>query len=142
MNDTIVDSSVLAKVVIAEPDSDGADQLFSKILSSGHVLIALDLALVETTNAIWKQWHRQIATAEEARVAQADLLALPLQIEPAINLLPQALELSIRYDLAIYDALFVALSLERKMAAVTADESLCKSLNDDIPTIELLRDWQ
>ena len=58
MKDLILDSSVLAKWVLPEPDSGDALDLISEVLGQGGHLIALDLAYPEVANAIWK-WLRQ-----------------------------------------------------------------------------------
>jgi predicted nucleic acid-binding protein len=46
-----------------------------------------------------------------------------------------------KYDRAVYDALFVALSRDLGVRGVTADEPLYNSVHGDFPDIVLLRDW-
>lgn len=66
MNSVVVlDSSVAVKLVVAEPDSDHADKAIARILSGGGSAVILDIAMVEVTNAIWKQYLRGVATADE-----------------------------------------------------------------------------
>lgn len=67
MSDTVVDSSVVAKWILAEADSDHAERLITEVALKGERLIVLDLAFVEVTNAIWKQYHRGLATPDETR---------------------------------------------------------------------------
>ena len=62
MSDDVVDSSVVAKWIITEPDSSQAQRLVSEVALKGERLIVLDLAFVEVTNAIWKLHHRGRAT--------------------------------------------------------------------------------
>lgn len=57
MSDVVVDSSVVAKWIIAEPDSPQAQRLISEVALKGDRLIVLDLAFVEVANAIWKLHH-------------------------------------------------------------------------------------
>ncbi len=80
--------------------------------------------------------------AEEARRLVGDLLAMPLQVQPANRLLVAALEIAVKYDHTIYDALFVALVHDLGLPGVTADEPLWQAVRADFPTIILLRDWQ
>ncbi|SRR6266852_6077122 len=139
MSDTVIDSSVVTKCVLPEPDSAKAEQLFADIASNGAQPILLDLAYVEVTNAIWKRVHRRIATIEEARQALDDLMQMPVRIEAANRLLKAALEIAAKYDCAVYDALFVALCNDLGLPGVTADEPLFNAVHVDFPNIVLLR---
>ena len=47
MSDVVVDSSVVAKWIITEPDSSQAQRLVSEVALKGERLIVLDLAFVE-----------------------------------------------------------------------------------------------
>jgi predicted nucleic acid-binding protein len=83
MSDTVVDSSVVAKWILAEPDSAHAQRLISEVALKGERLIVLDLAFVEVTNAIWKLHHRGLSTLDEARQLLDKLLQIPVHVEPA-----------------------------------------------------------
>lgn len=141
MSDTVVDSSVIAKWILPEADSPQAQRLLSDIAVAGERLIALDLALVEVTNAIWKRHHRGLATLDEARAFLDDLLHCPVHVESAARLLGPALEIAARYDRAVYDAVFVALCQDMALPGITADEPLYHVVHGDFPQIVLLRDW-
>lgn len=67
----ILDASVAAKLFIAEADSDLAEQL----LTSGHVLTAPDLVLVEVGNALHKAWRRDII--DDAQMDRARCASFP-----------------------------------------------------------------
>jgi predicted nucleic acid-binding protein len=56
MSDTVVDSSVVAKWILPEADSDQAQRLLSE-KAKGDGLIVLDLVFPEVANAIWKRWR-------------------------------------------------------------------------------------
>ena len=139
MSDTVVDSSVVAKCVLPEPDSAKAELLFADIASKGGRPIRLDLAYVEVANAIWKRHHRRIATIDEARQALDDLTQMPVHVEAANRLLKPAFEIAAKYDCAVYDALFVALCNDLGLPGVTADEPLFNAIRLDFPNIVLLR---
>jgi predicted nucleic acid-binding protein len=141
MSDMVVDSSVAAKWVIAEADSGQALRLVSEIAVKGERLFVLDLALIEVGNAIWKQVHRGRITPAEAKGLLAALLQSPVHIEAAHQLLSPAMEIAVKYDRAIYDALFVALAQRHGIQGVTADEALYHAVRADFPEIILLRDW-
>jgi predicted nucleic acid-binding protein len=141
MSDTVVDSSVVAKWILPEPDSADAQRLITDIALRGEQLIVLDLALIEVSNAVWRQYHRRIATLDEARLFLDALIRAPVRIEPATRLLRPALEIAARYERSIYDALFVALCADLGLPGVTADEPLIRALHPDYPNVVLLRDW-
>ena len=139
---TVIDSSVVAKWVLAESDSVLADAIATEAVRTGEPLIVLDIALVEVTNVIWKQHYRGLSTIDEARQALNDLLACPVQVESAQRLLRPALEIAAKYRRAVYDALFVALTQDLDVPGVTADEPLHHAVHADHPHIVLLRNWQ
>src|SRR5579862_4018122 len=105
MSDTIVDSSVVAKWILPEPDSAQAHQLISSAVASGDRLIVLDLAFPEVANAIWKYHRQRQITLVEAREFLGRLSAMPVHVEPATRLLNSSFEIAAKYDRAIYDAL-------------------------------------
>lgn len=141
MSDTVVDSSVVAKWILPEPDSTQAQRLISEVALKGERLIVLDLVFPEVGNAIWKQHHRRIATLDESRQFVDDLFHCPVHVEPAVRLLKPALEIAAEYDRPIYDALFIALADDLALRGVTADEPLYNVIHTDFPQIILLRDW-
>ncbi len=141
MSDTVVDSSVVAKWILPEPDSAQAQRLITDVALKGERLIILDLLFPEVANAIWKRYHRGLATPDEANQFLDDLLRIPVHVEPAVRLLKPAMEIAAKYDRAVYDALFVALTQDLGLPGVTADEPLYKAVHADFPKIILLQNW-
>ena len=141
MNDVVVDSSVVAKWVLAEPDSAHALRLTTEIPAAGGRLVVLDLVLPEVGNAIWKCHRQKAITLDEARKALAELQSFPFHFEPAARLMNQAFEIAVKCDRAFYDALFVALAKDLGVKGVTADEPLYNTTHADFPQIVTLRDW-
>jgi predicted nucleic acid-binding protein len=142
LSDLVVDSSVVAKWVLLEADSADAQLLLAETATHGGLLVVLDLALVEVANAIWKRQLRKLVSTDEARRLLDVLLRLPVQIEPAGALLPQALDIACRHGRAVYDALFVALAEKKGLQGVTADEPLYNIVHSEFPQIMLLRHWR
>jgi predicted nucleic acid-binding protein len=56
-------------------------------------------------------------------------------------LLEPALEIAMKYDRSIYDALFVALAHDLKLPGITSDEPLHHAVATDFPSVVLLRNW-
>ena len=97
--------------------------------------------MAEVTNAIWVRWLRGLIIAPEADGLLSDFLALPLTIVPSRSLLPEALRLSARYRISVYDSLFVASIAADSISGVTAAEPLVHAVKRDFPQIQLLRNW-
>jgi predicted nucleic acid-binding protein len=141
MSDLVVDSSVVAKWILPEPDSTQAQQLIVQAAAAGEQLIAVDLVFPEVANAIWKRHRQQLINLIEARQLLEALVHSPVVVEPAVSLLGSAFEIAAKYDRAIYDAVFVALSQQRDVPGITADEPLFNAVHGDFPRIVLLRDF-
>ena len=141
MADVAIDSSVAAKWVLPESDTAEAQAIVISANQSGSRLLVLDMAMAEVANAIWVRFIRGLITAAEVDELLADFLAMPLEIVPSRHLLTEAIRLSVRYRVAVYDALFVALTATVGVAGVTADEPLVSAVKGDFPQIHLLRDW-
>jgi predicted nucleic acid-binding protein len=141
MPDWSIDSSVVAKWVLPEPDTTLAQQAGAEIRAGGGHLVILDFARIETANAIRTQFHRGRIDEATAKTLFGELRMLATQDEAAARLLPTAFDLALRYGLAVYDALFLALVLDQRTPGLTADEPLWKAVHTDHPQIHLLRDW-
>jgi predicted nucleic acid-binding protein len=141
MSDAVADSSVMAKWVLPEPDSPQAEQFGTGVIQSGGRLIALDSAFGEVANALWVQFHRKRLTAAEVAAQYGLFLNRPLNVAPARPLVSKAIDLATRYDIAVYDALFVALTADLGVPGVTSDEPLYRAVHADHPQIHLLRNW-
>ena len=139
MSAIVVDSCVVVKWIVPEPDSDKARGLLSEAVSAGDELCVLDIAPAEVVNAIWKRQHRGLTTMEEAKGFLEDMGDLPVRVEPSAPLLTAAFEIAVKYDRSVYDALFVALSRKLGVRGVTADEPLFNAIKGDFPNIALLR---
>jgi predicted nucleic acid-binding protein len=139
MSDTVVDSSVVVKWILPEPDSAQAQRLITDVALKGERLIILDLVFPEVANAIWKRYHRGLATFDETNQFLDDLLRIPVHVEPAVRLLKPAMEIAAKYDRAVYDALFVALAQDLGLPGVTADEPLYNVVHADFLQVILLR---
>jgi predicted nucleic acid-binding protein len=141
MNDVVVDSSVVAKWVLPEADSPHALRLTTEVPTAGGRLIVLDLVFAEVVNAVWKNHRLKTITLAEARKALAMLQSISFHVEPAARVLDKAFDIAVKYDRAVYDALFVALAQKLNIRGVTADEPLYNTTHADFPNIVLLRNW-
>lgn len=138
-SDILFDSCVLAKIVISEPDSALAETLVQSLLSQGLTIRVLDLALIEVGNVIWKTWRRKLIDTIEAEEAIKNLMVTQAKVEPALPFLARSLQLAMKYQIAVYDALFVAAVDQWDCRGVTSDATLVQRVQKDFPGIELLK---
>jgi|GEM_PF-1851338 len=136
-------------LVLPEPDSALAHRLVDEVIvASGGRLFALDIAFCEAANVVWKHQTGRAGRAaarlseDDARFVVAELRASPVGVKRSARLLGPALDLAMRYDKTVYDALFVAAADDFNLQAVTTDEPLQLAVKDDFPRVVLLRDWQ
>ena len=141
MNDWLVDTSVLVKWVVPEPDSATALRVAAETASVGGGLYVLDLARIEASNVIWTRLHRRLMTRAEADQAVTLIDQAVVRTISALPLLAKAFPIAAQVDVAVYDALFVAAARELGIGGVTADEPLVRALGSSFPEIRLLRTW-
>ena len=138
----VVDTSVVVKFFLEEPDSDKADALLEDHRLGNVRLIAPDFLLIEFANALWRQTSRGDITeteAEDALTAFLDL-APSLEIVPARGLLREILRACRRYNHAAYEVAFLALAERLRIPFVTADERFYEKVHRHSPAAVFLRD--
>jgi len=75
------------------------------------------------------------------RAAVAKLNRSPVTILDSTPLLGDAFDLAVQFDIAVYDACFVAAVKQLGCLGVTADVPLVRKVGAAYPTIKLLKDW-
>jgi len=126
MKTVVLDASVVVKLFFEEKDSKAAEQC----VAQAEELLAPDLVWVETANVIWKRQRRGDLTADAASDIARSILALPVVIHPAADLVPDALELAMQLDRTVYDCLYLALAVKTKSVMITGDKRLVSALAD------------
>ena len=112
----VVDSSVIAAFILQEPDWEK--------LASYLVGWTLDIAFLETMNAIVKALRRGRIDIEDARLRITALESLKtMNVESTLKLLPRVPELVLDSKLTVYDAAFIVLAQEKMLPLVTLDKT-------------------
>jgi len=126
---SVIDSNVYASVVVK-------DEFYEKCRR--YMLmkkVTLDLAFAEAGNVIWKHMKMGRIKAEDT-VRRAEVLKRLVntsKVYESKDLLVEAVELAVKYDVTVYDALFVALAQRLNDKLVTTDRKLWEKLrNTDI----------
>ena len=112
----VIDSSVIAAFILQEP---GWEKLASYLVGW-----TLDIAFLETMNAIVKALRRGRIDVEDARLRVKALESLKtMNVESAFRLLPCIPKLVLNSKLTVYDAVFIALAQEKMLPLVTLDKT-------------------
>jgi len=141
MADCIFDTNVALKLVLNEPDSPDAERAANDISAAGGIISLLDVARIEAVHVIWVQFHRRLLSESQARSTFADFRQLPFFIIESEPLFTSAFDIAIQFDVAVYDACFVAAVKQLGCRGVTADVPLMNKVGAEFPSIKLLKNW-
>ena len=121
----VLDASFLVKLVLEEKGSDTAEKLFKDWVIRGEDIVTVDIALSESFNALWKHYTLlKDLDRNTLNEASKDLLTLwnKLSIIPTAEVVYKALDISIKYNITIYDSLYLALTQHHKASLATFDQ--------------------
>jgi predicted nucleic acid-binding protein len=113
----VVDASVAIKWVVNEPLTGAALGLFGR----GYRMTAPDFLLVECGNVLWKKVRRGELSQPYGDRAMRLLRSLAVDLVPTITLSDDAFALAHEIDHPVYDCLYLALALSRRIKLVSAD---------------------
>lgn len=130
----VIDANIALALMLDLAYSAKARQAVNAVTS----MIAPDLIIHESTNALWK-----IATADPALAPRCDqvISALPSlfdEIAYGGSIAPEALKLALDTKHPAYDCFYIALAKLRGTALITADRKLAAAITSsgqDIQTI-------
>lgn len=121
----VVDTSAVMRLFIPDgPIPDGLEAFFRGVETGTHVAIAPELLIVEATNVVVKKQRRGELSADEATGLISLLEQLPIRYFGHQTLYNRTHEVAMETGLSAYDALFLALALDRGIALFTADDRL------------------
>jgi predicted nucleic acid-binding protein len=126
MKRAVIDASVLVKLFFEEDHSEAAERW----VQTTSELLAPELIWAEAANVVWKRSRRGDLDREDASEIAAHMLRLPLQTRPSADLLPDAIELALRFDRTVYDSLYVVLAVKTKSVVISGDKRLVRALAD------------
>lgn len=123
--DVVVDSSVLAKFFFHEAASDRA----RAALTSGAVLIAPSLILVELASVAVRKVRLGASTMDRARSAMASVGDLIDEFVPLEGFARRAFVLAADTGCSPYDATYLALAESRGVPFLTADDRFIEKVS-------------
>lgn len=144
-----VDASVVAKWLFTEDLSDRAEALYEETVRDGERIVAPALLPIEITNLIRQRMrrlkapHEELLTFTEARQHLEQFLTFPVELSILPSIHRRALELAAIHTLpAVYDAHYLALADLLSIPFWTADHTLVNSLQQALPFVRWIGDYQ
>lgn len=129
----VIDSSSLSKFLNRE---DGWGDV-GRELEGGCV--AVNLAVEEVGNSLWKRVQRGEITGDTASKAYDIFLEhLPLKLADQSDLYSEAMKLAVSNKITLYDSIFVQLARKLGLALVTSDDKqadVCRKLGIEVRQI-------
>lgn len=136
----IVDATVVAEFLLTGPYTPNAIAFFKRTFD-GDLFTVPELCLNECTNVIWKAVRFRGMPLDQAQQALRDLKALPLKRTATKAVLGQALSIGLKYELAIYDSIYIALALRSSHPMVTLDQKQSKAAIAEGVTVKPITDF-
>ncbi len=121
----VVDATVAIKWYVPEVGSEEA----SAILEGGTTLLAPDLLVSELGNVLWKKVLRdELNPSEAVEIIQGFVNSCPVDLRSSRLLAPAALDVAVRLQHPVYDALYLSLAVAEDCPLVTVDDRLRRVL--------------
>ena len=137
----IIDSSVAVKWFVPEANSGEARLILDGYLTGALTFLAPDLLNAEFGNIIWKKHIFQGLAASDAQDILTQFRQLQFSFTTTADLLEDAYRLAVTHRRAVYDSLYLALSLRESCRLVTADEKFVNAVGSSFPNIIWLSNW-
>ena len=133
----VLDTSVIVKWFFPEEDSEIATNILKAYNAGSIEIFAPVAAAYELTNVLWLK--RKIGlTRQQAQDILADFYTFELSLVYHVGMLHRALVLAFQLDIAVYDAVFVALAKALNCDFITADKVLWHKVKNKEPRVKLL----
>jgi len=130
MTEIVVDSGIIVKWFVSEPDSIQARLIYDDYENGNLGLLAPDLLYVEFGNVIWKKQVLQNFDETDAALAIEQFKKIYFTL------------IAVQFKRTFYDSLYLALNQRENCEFVTADEKLYNAVKADFPNTILLADWK
>ena len=125
MRRVVLDTSAIIRLYV--PDGavpDGLAEDVDRAASGDVALLVPELALAEIGQVLKKKEEAGFLTSSECDEILDAVLGLPLDVVGHRDILRAAIDVSRDRSLTVYDALFLALALDRRAELTSADKRL------------------
>lgn len=131
----VVDASVALTAILPGPFRAKALQLQTDYQNRIHDLLAPDIFIAETANALTKAERQKIIKIGRAAILHGTVMATQPVLHSYIPLVSRAIAISSQTRSAFYDCLYVALAEREGCELVTTDDKLIRNLHSRFPFI-------
>jgi predicted nucleic acid-binding protein len=131
----VLDSSTAFKWVVPEQDSDTALRLRADFQAAVHELLAPDIFPGEVAHALTRAERQARITPGEALDLWSNVMTTSPQLVASLPLMHQAIAISSRTQVGVFDCLYVALAEREACELVTADSRLLNSFSKQHPFV-------
>lgn len=140
MRHFILDASIVVQHFIVDSNTNYVDALFEEM---GNTITGYlpEFCLVECTNVLWKQTRFNNVPLTTTLQHAKDLRALDLIVVSVINLMPRALEIGIKHQLAVYDSVYIAIAEQLNYPLITDDKKQAKAATTEGITLKSITDF-
>jgi predicted nucleic acid-binding protein len=138
-----LDSGIVLKFVLPEADSDQAKALWQSIISSRQRPVAPFLFPFEVTSTLRKRTYRGDVSEYSGLSALRQIFSLQIKFTTFNDMHEQAWHMAARFNRpAAYDAHYLALAEHLECEFWTADKRLYNAVNDKLPWVRWLGDFE
>ena len=124
----VIDANVGIKRFIADPLSPNVNQLLAHLNIPQTEIYIPDLFYIEIANIFWKYVRAGMYTPEQVQTDLATLKSFPLKVVPMAELMEEAVNIAVAYEISAYDASYVALAHRVSAPLLTLDKKLVNTL--------------
>ena len=129
----VVDASIAAKWLFAEPHSHEARRLLAPRIK----LHAPDFILTEVANVIWKKARRKDIPLPQPYIKELANITDAVVLQPSTELVFKAAALAVQIDHPVYDCFYLACAEAAAVPLVTADERLAQRAKDAYAAVDV-----
>lgn len=126
----IIDASVLASYLVRDEFFEDARE----ILYTADIIIP-DLIVPEVANVIWKHvylYHRINVDEALELINNMNILIKNLEVVSSIKVIGNALKIAVEIGITVYDAIYLALIIDKNEKLKTFDEKLKDKIKNSI----------
>lgn len=136
----VIDASVVMNYFIADAYTAHVEALFDKLTDQDRLIVP-EFCLAECANVLWKHVRFHGLPLTEAEYLIKDLQGLPLLRFPIKKLIASAFRLGVTHQIAIYDAIYIALADRLRAPLITVDHKQAQAARAAGITLKPVEDF-
>ena len=137
----IVDTSIIGQRIILDIHTAHVKTLLKAAAAQSVGIYTPEFSRLELINIIWKHVRRQTISARDGEILIRDVKRLPIQLVSSRQYEAAAFRIGVAHDLAIYDAVHVALAQRLRLPLITADAKQAVAASTEGVTLKPITDF-